>query len=146
MMKSRTARTTSGLIAGVIAASGMGVVATAGPAHAASTCTGSYAWKFSSSFFTWLPARGDTTICNLASGNSGSAVARLQNTLVLCYGQHIVVDGNFGRNTKLALEAAQRVEKIEDDGLYGFDTRRSLKWPKRNIKGETWTGTCIRAW
>ncbi|QNP63871.1 peptidoglycan-binding domain-containing protein [Streptomyces genisteinicus] len=137
----------TGIVASVVAVTGMGVVTTAGPAQAAApTCNGSYAWKISSSYFAWVPARGDTTVCNLAPGNSSSAVERLQRALVLCYGQSIEIDGNFGNNTKRALEAAQRVERIEDDGLYGFVTRSKLKWPKRNYQGETWTGSCIRTW
>lgn len=152
MATSRTARAATGLIAGVITLTGLGVMTAAGPAQAAShTCNSSYAWKTGlyngKNTFAWVPSYNqDTTLCNLAPGDSGDPVERLQRALNMCYGQSLVIDGNFGSKTKEALRVAQRVERIEDDGYYGPITRKSLEWPRRYIQGETWIGSCIRTW
>lgn len=52
----------------------------------------------------------------------------LQRTLRQCYGQNIALDLDFGPATREALRNAQRWEGIPDDGQYGPQTRRTIKW------------------
>lgn len=66
--------------------------------------------------------------CYLESGNVSVAVSALQETLNVCYGQGLVVDGNFGPATYNALMYAQSVEGIGVDGVYGPTTRSNIEW------------------
>jgi hypothetical protein len=72
--------------------------------------------------------------CSMVRGHRGLAVLVLQEALVNCYGQVLVLDGDFGRATRGALMNAQR--KINQrygaglvvDGEYGPRTRQFFDW------------------
>ena len=74
--------------------------------------------------------------CDLGVGNSSGAVTDLQFELNDCYGQHLSTDGDFGPQTKAALQHAQSVEHITADGVYGPVTRDHLHWADSNAQCE----------
>jgi Putative peptidoglycan binding domain len=55
-------------------------------------------------------------------------VLALQSNLNLCYAANLTNDGIFGSRTKAALQAAQRSDRADDDGVYGPVTRRAITW------------------
>lgn len=67
-------------------------------------------------------------LCHMAKGAKHSGVRVLQQNLNSCYGAGLVADGDYGDLTANALASAQRKAGIADDGLYGPDSRRNLKW------------------
>src|SRR4051812_1372038 len=71
---------------------------------------------------------GGSTACFLAQGDNSSAVLALQNAMRTCYFQGITVDGDFGPNTKQALINVQHQLGIKADGVYGVQTRASMKF------------------
>jgi peptidoglycan hydrolase-like protein with peptidoglycan-binding domain len=95
-----------------------------GAAHAAlPTCT---VTKMRSGAFVPATAGGSFN-CKLRRGNSSDAVATLQNTMDICYGENLATDGVFGRATEEALKRVQRAEGTGADGIYGPNTRRAMK-------------------
>jgi peptidoglycan hydrolase-like protein with peptidoglycan-binding domain len=84
-----------------------------------------------------IPTVGNATpnqwACQLAEGNSGPAVARLQIDINDCYGNllpngDITVDGIFGPDTKAALIVAQNAGTSTPDGIYGPKTAHSFTY------------------
>lgn len=61
----------------------------------------------------------------LAIGDLGGAVRRLQRALRRD-GQQVAVDGQFGRQTWLAVRSAQRAHGLNIDGIAGPQTRAAL--------------------
>ncbi|MBN6034812.1 peptidoglycan-binding protein [Amycolatopsis sp. 195334CR] len=81
--------------------------------------------------------------CQLAYGDSGSAVTALQQALRLCNQKaNISADGDFGDLTRKALAYAQYKAGVDDDGIYGPVTRGALGWPAYN--GNGFTGACAK--
>jgi hypothetical protein len=79
-----------------------------------------------------IPTRDGSLDCRLARGDSTgtdvatSAVFWLQRTLNECYGAGLLADGNFGPQTRTAVEAVQRKLGIAQDGVYGPNTRDNM--------------------
>lgn len=137
----KAAVVTAGLAATLLG----GAVVHAPTASAATlTCTKiKKVWNGNSSYG-WVPAAyTGTVLCQLTTGNSGSAVSTLQTTLNKCYGPDrgnsgwnigidIAVDGSFGPATKSALKKVQ--QKLKDsgyydgtvDGIYGPKTSKAM--------------------
>ncbi|MFK3979766.1 peptidoglycan-binding protein [Micromonospora sp. NPDC050397] len=137
LLKRRAVR----LAAGVLAAVPFLVGVAASPASAAASCTGTTQFFVGDRQFT-MPTVGNSTAnvnCVLGVGNQSAAVSNLQRHLNACYwsgssagghrnvfGTALVVDGDFGGNTRSALAAAQRSHSIADDGVYGPQTRQTI--------------------
>jgi hypothetical protein len=106
------------------------VLISATPASAATlTCGGtSLVEAASGGGLMRVPTVGNATpskwICELAPGNTGSAVSRLQIDLNDCYGTNLTVDGIYGPDTEAAVKFAQGVEGngVAKDGIYGPQT------------------------
>jgi hypothetical protein len=79
-------------------------------------------------YFGNLGGVGTGCVMNIDQTPIGWGVVALQQSLKNCYGQSIVVDGDFGPATKAALRNAQRIHRIPDDGQYGPQTRDTLLW------------------
>lgn len=86
----------------------------------------------------WFPAHSPDTwatygkgfwSCSLVEGNVGDGVYQLQEELNACYGEHLDVDGEFGRLTKAALIRAQQSHGIVANGQYGPQSARTLRHP-----------------
>jgi peptidoglycan hydrolase-like protein with peptidoglycan-binding domain len=76
----------------------------------------------------YLASKGGTIFCLMKVGTTGAGVRQLQNTLNVCYGQHLTVDGIYGWKTWNAVVVAQRAEHMTDvDGVYGPDTAASIR-------------------
>lgn len=71
----------------------------------------------------------DTADCVLAEGDDDRAVAALQVALVLCNGQDVAVDGDFGPATRQAVAAVEARHGLPTDGSYGPDTLPVMRWP-----------------
>jgi hypothetical protein len=100
-------------------------------AHAATpVCTGVSQW-WRDGVSAWLPSAGNYTgqfNCYLREGHSGPGVTELQKALIDCYGAKMAFDGQFGPKTRASLMAAQTVERVTIDGVYGSQTRDHLLW------------------
>lgn len=66
--------------------------------------------------------------CTMGYGAQSSAVRKLQDHLINCYGFDGSLDGIYGRQTKTAIEGVQAREGAGVDGEYGPETRRKMKW------------------
>lgn len=75
-----------------------------------------------------FPRVGDTLDCVMETGLVNPGVRALQETLNRCYGQGLVLDGDFGPATYNALSSVQAWEGIGVDGVYGPITRSNIKW------------------
>ncbi|MDT7840726.1 peptidoglycan-binding domain-containing protein [Streptomyces justiciae] len=134
-MKLLVPRARAGIAAAAVLLSGAGVaLSSATPAAALSACSGHQAVYSASGATASLPAlNGSIYNCQLAKGNTGSGVTRLQIALNLCYSAGLDTDGIFGDRTRAALVAAQKKAFPNDsgewDGIYGPNTRDAIKWP-----------------
>lgn len=138
MKRLRRPRVTTGAVASLLLLSGLGLgVATATQAAAyAGYCNSGYATKTKtlsgSTYTAYLPGYNRDADCLMDRGAQSSSVAMLQRSLNVCYGSRLdfslAEDGIFGYATERALQAAQRDEGIEDDGVYGKDSRTNLLW------------------
>ncbi|MFC8663034.1 MULTISPECIES: peptidoglycan-binding domain-containing protein [Streptomyces] len=131
-------RPKSGLVAGAVLLSGLGLgLATASPAAAYDGYCNSYVERtktFSGTTHTaYIPSYNRSTNCYMNSGATSSAVGVLQRSLNVCYGRSLTIDGIFGPATKAALEYAQDREGIGVDGKYGNQSRDHLKWEFSHI-------------
>lgn len=76
-----------------------------------------------------MPATaGGSTNCRITTGSpkNNAAVRALQTNLNWCYGENLLVDGDFGSITAAALRRAQADEGILVDGWYGNESRDNL--------------------
>jgi peptidoglycan hydrolase-like protein with peptidoglycan-binding domain len=106
-------------------------LASALPASAQASCTGSSAYTNAGGHLVFVPTIGSDTHrdnCDLGLGNDSNAVFWLQTTLNNCYGQHLALDSDFGPATQAAVKVAQRAAHITVDGVYGPQTRDHIKW------------------
>ncbi|WP_410812554.1 peptidoglycan-binding domain-containing protein [Micromonospora sp. 067-2] len=131
----------------LLASTGLAVLAPSA-AQAASTCTsltffrvGGYPGGADMHVPTVGWQDGNKT-CNLAYGNSNSAVKVLQEALNNCYSQSLRLDGQYGTNTKNAVRAAQRqinrdyvYAHIAEDGEYGPQTRAYMGFAIFGVNG-----------
>lgn len=82
-----------------------------------------------------LPVAGPITPlaspdCRVDDGGGGAeAVSLVQQALVQCNGQSLVVDGAYGSATSGAVAAVQSQHDITVDGAYGPETRSVMSWP-----------------
>jgi len=132
MLRRLTSRASVSTIAAAVLGFAGLAVATAPPAAAYDGWCNSYVSKAKTisgtSYTAYIPSYGSSTNCYMSSGAQSTAVAMLQRSLNVCYGKSLVVDGEFGTNTRTALAGAQRAEQISDDGAYGTESRTHLKW------------------
>jgi len=67
--------------------------------------------------------------CILGLGNDSVAVSLLQGNLNVCYGDHLVQDGQYGPATEAAVAAVQRaIPGMPVDGIFGPHTRGFMRW------------------
>jgi hypothetical protein len=124
------------LIATVVAlAAATSTVAIASPAQALTICNSTVskvstyydpAGDFNLSIK--IPSYGTSIECYMNVGATGPAVGVVQTALNYCYNAELTVDNSFGPKTRDALAAAQRAERVGDDGGYGPVTRGVLKF------------------
>src|SRR4051812_34740852 len=80
----------------------------------------------------YMPFRGSSIECELGTGNNSNAVKALQTQINLCYGRFLdaklVVDGDFGSNTRAAVRIVQGKAGAGVDGRYGKETRTKMNW------------------
>ena len=137
MKRSRPSLASTAALAIAAATALLPALTSATPASAATpTCQGtSLVTGLNSGKQIRIPTVGNATpnqwACQLAEGNSGPAVARLQIDLNDCYGNilpngYITVDGIFGPDTQAALIAAQKAGTSTPDGIYGPKTAHSF--------------------
>jgi len=82
-------------------------------------------------FYTVPTAANNSSICFLAQGDVSIAVRALQDAMLNCYGAPVGnVDGNFGPHTRQALVFVQQQIGVSADGVYGFQTRSAMKFPR----------------
>ena len=67
--------------------------------------------------------------CQVDEGSDAEAVAALQEALVRCNGQPVVVDGELGPGTRGAVTNVQQQHGLAADGAYGPATMRVMQWP-----------------
>ena len=58
-------------------------------------------------------------------GNAGGAVTELQESMNLCRGENLTVDGQYGPLTAAAMKRAQKALGVTQDGVYGPITRQA---------------------
>lgn len=80
------------------------------------------------------PVSEPVTDPTLEIGASGPAVSALQEFLN-ANGQHLVVDGEFGELTKLAVQNLQRFFRLAVDGIVGPKTWEVINYLKANGHG-----------
>lgn len=131
MRRGRLSRIGAALATGAVTAGLLaGMSTTTASAASYPTCNGSKSFAYGSGSYThpYHKSSGSTN-CILANGNQSDAVKTLQSSLRNCYDYtSVVVDGVFGDKTEAALEKVQAKEKVEDDGVYGPNTRKAMKW------------------
>jgi Putative peptidoglycan binding domain len=82
-----------------------------------------------------------TVACDMDEGEADDdAVRALQDALVVCNGQNVTVDGEYGPDTRRAVARVQAANGLEADGAFGPDTRDVMQWPARASSGQT---TCV---
>jgi hypothetical protein len=89
----------------------------------------------------WVPffnGGSGTVNCNMVKGCNSAGVQKLQHSMNVCYGEHLVEDGDFGQATKDALIRTQNKAGTGADGQYGPNTRRAML--HQSVSG----GPCVR--
>jgi Putative peptidoglycan binding domain len=128
-------------MSGSLMSGGLVAGSSASAQAAISACTGAgTVYSTTASYFHRIPVRGSSYDCQLARGNQGAGVKRLQQTLNQCYSAGIDADSIFGTDTYNALRAAQRAAHVSDDGSYGPNTRRAMKHPMYRSNGGAYMG------
>ncbi|WP_417554790.1 peptidoglycan-binding domain-containing protein [Microbacterium sp.] len=89
-----------------------------------------------------VPTYGTSKNCTLRSGNISEGVRTLQNSLNLCHGKSLVVDGNFGPATRTALIQVQAAIGVTADGIYGTQTYTKMRH-KNSINYSCSVGSAI---
>jgi hypothetical protein len=117
----------------MLASVGFATVVVAAPAQASTPHCTSSKFVFTDSFYEHrVPsvASSNSHACTLSYGDEGEGVRTLQWVLNKCNGADLTIDRKFGSATKSALQKAQRDSGVEDDGIYGSDTRAAILWAK----------------
>ncbi|WP_159054317.1 peptidoglycan-binding domain-containing protein [Streptomyces sp. AS58] len=129
--RTRSLRMTAGLAAATLVA-GLGITAaTATPAAAASWCNTTIGLFTNGGDhnLAQIPAYNSSLNCITARGATSSAVGAIQRSLRYCHGRtSVAVDNNFGAITERELKVVQRQLGLDDDGVYGPNTRDRLRW------------------
>ncbi|MFC8620030.1 peptidoglycan-binding domain-containing protein [Micromonospora purpureochromogenes] len=102
----------------------------AAPAYAASTCN---TWR--TYLGAYVPSYGTNVSCQMRRGNVSNGVLQLQQSMNICYEEMLRnrqlyplgLDGNFGGRTESALKAVQSFHGITADGIYGGQTRDTMR-------------------
>ncbi|MDI6104965.1 peptidoglycan-binding domain-containing protein [Actinoplanes sp. NEAU-A12] len=103
------------------------------PAYATSTCTTSLYIATEGRKPHDAPALSNGSVnCQLKRNNRGEAVRAPQNAMQMCYEKRIEADRIFGGDTETALRSVQRAIGVADDGIYGPNTRRAMKFWNTN--------------
>jgi hypothetical protein len=77
----------------------------------------------------WVPASSENNrLCWMQRYNYSDGVWALQRALRYCYGQNIAVDKDFGPATQSALFRVQGWIGAGQDGKYGPETARRMKF------------------
>jgi peptidoglycan hydrolase-like protein with peptidoglycan-binding domain len=102
------------------------VLTSATPASATSTCAGTSLVNGGNGETIRVPTVGNATPakwgCILGSGDSSTAVSRLQIDLNDCYRDDLTVDGIYGPDTEAAVKQVQAELHVTQDGIYGPQT------------------------
>ncbi|MEU8140136.1 peptidoglycan-binding domain-containing protein [Streptodolium elevatio] len=137
-------RVTALLVAVLLAATGLTVGAAQGAPAAAAALAHCHGDSSPDGGHTVLPSTSPNSgnyNCLLdygdgfAGGDQYYAVRALQEAAVLCYGQQIGIDGQYGTNTKQAVKNIQNFHNVFGgagltvDGVYGPNTRSVMAWP-----------------
>jgi hypothetical protein len=81
----------------------------------------------------WVPAASNNVrLCWMDLNNLSSGVWALQRALRYCYGQNIAIDSQYGPQTRDALWRVQGVVGAQQDGEYGPETARKMKFSSIN--------------
>lgn len=81
----------------------------------------------------WVPAASNNVrLCFMQQYNYSDGVWALQRALRFCYGENIAVDKDFGPATKSALFRVQGRIGAYQDGKYGPETARKLRFSSIN--------------
>ncbi|MFB7287848.1 peptidoglycan-binding domain-containing protein [Actinacidiphila glaucinigra] len=96
------------------------------------TCNTTKAVSIASGHSVTVPAYGDSKnlTCKLVldPGRENPAVKALQRSLKKCEGYaYLAIDGSYGPQTLLAVDALQGSYGLSQDGIYGPNTRDSMK-------------------
>jgi peptidoglycan hydrolase-like protein with peptidoglycan-binding domain len=73
-------------------------------------------------------ASNNSRLCWMSLNNESGGVSALQRGLRYCYAQDIAIDGNFGPRTRDALRRVQGRVGAQQDGVYGPETARKMKF------------------
>ncbi|MFF3950246.1 peptidoglycan-binding protein [Streptomyces sp. NPDC001902] len=117
---------------GAVLACGVAVSPSASAAGIYPTCNTTKAVSITSGHSVTVPAYGSskTLTCKLVldQDTENPAVKALQRSLKNCEGySYLGVDGFYGPQTFLAVDALQEKYGLFQDGIYGPDTRDSMK-------------------
>jgi len=76
----------------------------------------------------WVPFNraSNTVNCNMVRGDNSPGVGQLQQSMNLCYQEHLARDNDFGGNTEAALRRTQTRAGTTSDGQYGPNTRKAM--------------------
>lgn len=77
--------------------------------------------------------------CAMGLHANSDAVGRLQLTMNVCYGEHLVVDNDFGPLTQAALKRTQTKAGTPADGVYGPNTRKAMRHQSNDVPN-----VCVR--
>ncbi|MFC8193925.1 peptidoglycan-binding protein [Streptomyces sp. NPDC060006] len=137
MMSFRTSRNKPRALAALgaltaVLACGVAVSPSASAAGVHPTCNTTKAVSITSGHSVTVPAYGSakTLTCKLVlnQNTENPAVKALQRSLKSCEGySYLDIDGFYGPQTFLAVEALQESYGLFQDGIYGPDTRDSMK-------------------
>jgi peptidoglycan hydrolase-like protein with peptidoglycan-binding domain len=90
-----------------------------------------------------VPSANGNVNCNMVRGTNSPAVAQLQRSMNVCYLRPagrtlLVVDGDFGGNTRSALIFVQGQAGTAPDGEYGPNTRKAMRHESNEVPN-----TCV---
>lgn len=76
--------------------------------------------------------------CDIAEGSGDDeAVGALQEALVTCNEQVVVVDGEYGPQTREAVARVEELNGLPADGVYDAATLDAMRWPVTSASGTT---------